>query len=56
MRKGIIIDTLTIVDIVEIVKCGGIILEVFERFFCRNLDFNLYTEFVTDVFAKRHLF
>ena len=36
MRNGIIKDTLTSVDIVEIVKCGGVILEVFERFFCQN--------------------
>ena len=32
MRIGIIMDTLTSVDIVEIVKCGGIILEVFHDF------------------------
>ena len=56
MRNGIIIDTLTSVDIVEIVKCGGVILEVFEGFFCHNLEFNPYTEFVTDMFEKRDLF
>ena len=56
MRNGIIIDTLTSVDIVEIVKCGGVILEVFEGFFCLNLNFNPYTEFVTDMFEKRDLF
>ena len=28
MGKGIIIDTLTSIDIVEIVKCGGVILEI----------------------------
>ena len=38
MRKDIIIDTLTIVDIVERAKCGGIILEVFEGFLCQNLE------------------
>ena len=42
MRNGIIIDTLTSVDIVEIVECGGI-LEVFEGFFCHNLEYNPYT-------------
>ena len=56
MRNGIIIDTLTSIDIVEIVKCGGVILEVFEGFFCHNLEFNPYTEFVTDMFEKRDLF
>ena len=56
MRNGIIIDTLTSVDIVEIVKCGGIILEVFEGYFCHNLEYNPYTEFVTDWFEKRHFF
>ena len=56
MRNGIIIDTLTSVDIVEIVKCGGDILEVYEGFFCHNLNFNPYTEFVTDMFEKRDLF
>ena len=56
MRNGIIIDTLTSVDIVEIVKCGGFIFEVFEGFFCHNLEYNPYTEFVTDMFEKRDLF
>ena len=56
MRNGIIIDTLTSVDIVEIVKYGGIILDVFEEFLCHNLEFNPYTEFVTEMFQKRDLF
>ena len=56
MRNGIIIDTLTSVDIFEIVKCGGVILEVYEGFFCHNLNFNPYTEFVTDMFEKRDMF
>ena len=56
MRNGIIMDNLTGSDIVEIVKCGGIILEVCEGFFYRNLEFNLHTEFVTDMFEKRVLF
>ena len=38
MKNGLIIDTLTIVDSAEIVKCGGVILEIFERFFCDNLE------------------
>ena len=56
MRNGIIIDTLTSIDVVEIVKCGGVILEVFEGFFCHNLEYNPYTEFVTDMFEKSGLF
>ena len=46
MRIGIIIDTLTSVDIVEIVKYGGVILEIYEGFFCHNLEYNPYTEFL----------
>ena len=53
MRNGIIIDTLTSIDIVEIVKYGGVILDVYEGFFCHNLEFNPYTEFVTDMFEKK---
>ena len=56
MRNGIIIDTLTSVDIVEIVKYGGEILHIYEGFFCHNLEFNPYTEFVTDMFQKRDMF
>ena len=56
MRNGKITVTLTSVDIVEIAKCGGVIMEVYEGFFCHNLDFNPSTEFVTDMFEKRDLF
>ena len=56
MRNGIIIDTLTSIDIVEIVKYGGEILHIYEGFFCHNLEFNPYTEVVTDMFQKRDLF
>ena len=52
MRNGIIGDNLTSVDIVEIVKCGGIILEVIEGFFCYNLECNPYKEFVAEIFEK----
>ena len=55
-ENGTKIDTLTCVDIVEIVKCGGNILEVFEFFLCHNLEKNRYTEFVSDMFEKRDLF
>ena len=56
MRNGIIVDTLTSVETVETVKCGGVASEVFEGFFCQNLGYNPYTEFVTDMFEKRDLF
>ena len=52
MRNGIIIDNLTGVDIVEVVKCGGVILEVYGGFFCFNLEDIPYTEFVTKMFEK----
>ena len=52
MRNGIIIDTLTSVDIVEIVKCGGAILEIYKGFLSYNLEYNPYTELVTDMFEK----
>ena len=56
MRVGIIIDTLRRVDIVEILKYGSIILEVFEEFFCHNLENNNYTETDTDMLEKRYSF
>ena len=40
MRNGIITEILTSVHIVEIVNCGGDILEVYEGFFCHNLKNN----------------
>ena len=56
MRNGIILDTLTSIDVVEIIRCGGVILEVYEGFFCHNLEYNPYTEFVTDMFQKTVFF
>ena len=56
MRNGLIIDTLTSVDIVEIVKCGCFVLKVFEGFIRHSLEYSPYTEFVTDMFYKRDLF
>ena len=50
LRNCIIKDTLTSVDIAETVKCGGVVLEVYEGFFCHNLEYKPYTEFVTDMF------
>ena len=56
MRNGIIIDTWKSIDIVEMVKCGGIILEVIDRFFCNNLEYKPHTEFTNEMFEKRDLF
>ena len=56
MRNGIIKDTLTSVHTVEIVNYGHNILEKFGVIFCHNLEYNPYTEFVTDMFEKRDLF
>ena len=56
MRSGIIKDTLSSVEIVEIVKYGCINLEVIGGIFCLDLEYNPYTEFVTDMFEKRNLF
>ena len=56
MRNGIIIKILTSVDIVERVKYGGIILEVFEGVFCHKLEYNRYTEFFSNMFEKRDSF
>ena len=56
MRNGEIFNTLTSLDIVGKVKCGSIILEVFEGFFSLNLEYNLYTEFVIVMFEKRDFF
>ena len=56
MRDGFIIDRLTSVDTVEIVICGGNILEVFEGFFCHILEYNSYTQIVTNMFEKRDFF
>ena len=56
MRKSIIINTLTSVDIVEIVECGGVIMEVLEVFFRHNLELNPYTESFNVMFENRNLF
>ena len=55
MRKGKILDFLTSVDIVEVVKYGGYILKVIEGSRCHNQKYNPYTEFVTEMFEKRDL-
>ena len=56
MRIVVILDSLTSVDIVEIVTCGGVILDVLEGFFCHTLEYIPYTEFATDMSEKREIF
>ena len=56
MRNGIYLYTLTSVDSVEIVICGGNFLDIYEGLFCHNPKYNHYTEFVADMFEKRDLF
>ena len=36
--NGVITDTLISVDIVEVAKCGGVVLEDFEGFLCHNMQ------------------
>ena len=52
-RESIIVDTWISVDIVETIKF--IVFEVFEGFFCHNLEYNHDTEFVTDMFEKKEI-
>ena len=56
LRNGILIDIFPSVYIVEIIKCGGIILEFSEGFFCHVLEYNPHTEFNTDMFEERDIF
>ncbi len=53
-RNGHIIQHLTSVDIEQIVRIGGIILEFFEGFICHNLDNSPFTECVHDLIKKRN--
>ena len=55
LRNGIIIDTLTSIDIIEIVKCGGVFLDVFEGFFCHNLEYNLI-QVLLPIYLKKEIF
>ena len=57
MRNGKLLNTLTSADNVEIAKCGGNILEVFEGFFClKGMQYIPYTDFVSDMFEERDSF
>ena len=52
-RNGVIIATLTSIDIIQIVKTGGVILKVYEGLFCESLEYNPYKDFVLDMYDKR---
>ena len=52
-RSGIFLDTLTSVDIAERVKYAEIFLEVFDGFFCHNVECVTYTDSATEMFEKR---
>ena len=53
-RNGHITQHLTSVDIEQIVRIGGVILEFIEGFICDNLDNNPFTEYVQDLIEKRN--
>ena len=53
-RNGHITQHLTSVDIEQIVRIGGVILEFIEGFICDNLDYNPFTAYVHDLIEKRN--
>ena len=54
MRNGYIIDTLTSVDICEIVKIGGKVLEIYEGVFHReNFKISPLGKVIEKLFAVR---
>ena len=56
MRNDLKLVTLMSVHIVETVTCGGVVLDVFEGFFCHKLEYTPSTDFVTDMFEKSDFF
>ena len=53
-RNGVIHDTISSVDIQEIVKAGGIIIKIYEGIvYEKNLEVNPYKKFVTRLFELR---
>ena len=54
MRNGYIIDTLTSVDICEIVKIGGKVIEIYEGVIYReNFKISLFRKVIENIFASR---
>ena len=54
-RNGIIFDTLNSADIVEMFKCGGVALELYEGFLCYIMQFSPFVDLVNDVVDKSDL-
>ena len=55
-RNGVITNTLNSVDIVEMVKCLGVVLDVFDGVFCHIKHYNQCTEFANDLYSERDRF
>ena len=55
-RRGVIVNTLSSVDTVELANCGGVVLEVTEGFLCHNKQKNPFPYFVNDMVVKRELY
>ena len=55
-RNGDIIQHITSVDIEELVKSGGYIVDKLEGFICHNLDYNLFRSFIRVLTDKRNKF
>ena len=54
MRNGYIIDTLTSVDIQEIIKIGGKVIEIFEGVIYReNFEVSPFRKVIDKLFALR---
>ena len=52
--NGVVIATLTCVDIIEIVKYGAEIFKSIRGFFCESLEYNPKTKFVHDMVNERN--
>ena len=55
-RNGDIIQHLSSVDIEEVVRSGGSIVQILEGFVYHNLDFNPFERFIIDMTNKRNKF
>ena len=55
-RNGDITQQLTSVDIEEVVRSGGDIVEILEGFICDKLEFNPFERFIIDKTNKRNKF
>ena len=53
-RNGYITQHITSLDFEEIVRVGGVKIEIFDGFFCNKLDFNPFQKFILDMTVKRN--